>query len=56
MPHVSSLTPLVHNEHMDGQAKRFVLDMRRLKDEIQARGLNLIITARISWTRCDQYR
>src|SRR6266702_5108267 len=41
--HVSRLTPLVHDEHMDGWWKYLVLDMRCLKDEIQARGLNIVI-------------
>jgi hypothetical protein len=28
---------------MDGHDKRLALDMRRLKDEIQTRGLNVVI-------------
>jgi hypothetical protein len=36
--HVGSLTPLVHNEHMDGHEKRLALDMGCLKDEIQTDG------------------
>src|SRR5438309_11993582 len=45
MLYVSGLAPLVHNEHVDGHDKRLALNMRRLKDEIQARGLNIVISS-----------
>jgi len=41
--HVDGLAALVHDEHMHGQGKRLVLNMRRLNDKIQARGVNLVI-------------
>ena len=53
--HVSGLAPLVHNEHMDRKWKDLALEMPCLKDEIQARGLNIIIPPTSS-TRCDRYR
>lgn len=43
MPHVGSLAPLVHDEHMDGHEKCLALNMSRLKDEIQARSVNSVI-------------
>src|SRR5919198_445417 len=43
MPYVSCLTPLVHDEHMERGWKDLALDMPCLKDEIQARGLNIVI-------------
>jgi hypothetical protein len=45
MPYVSRLTPLVHNEHMNGGWKDLVLEMPGLKDEIQARSLNVVISS-----------
>src|SRR5262245_28093543 len=42
MPYVSRLTPLVHYEHMDRWWKHLILDVPCLKDEIQARGRNVV--------------
>jgi hypothetical protein len=43
MPYVSRLAPLVHDEHMDRGWKDLAFEMPCLKDEIQARGLNIVI-------------
>ena len=44
-PHVSGLTPLVYDEHMNGGWKYLALDMPCLKDEIQARSGNIVISS-----------
>src|SRR5262245_47803497 len=41
---MSGLASLVYDEHMDGGWKRLALEMPCLKNEIQARGLNVIIS------------
>jgi hypothetical protein len=45
MPYVSRLAPLVHNEHMNGGWKDLAFEMPCLKDEIQARGRNIVIAS-----------
>src|SRR5262245_16056294 len=43
--HMSRLASLVHDEHMDGEWKYLALEMPCLKDEIQARGRNIVISS-----------
>jgi hypothetical protein len=44
MPYVSGLASLVHDEYMDRGWKYLALEMPCLKDEIQARGRNVVIS------------
>src|SRR5438093_2894015 len=43
MSYVSGLASLVHDKHMNRGWKDLVLEMPGLKDEIQARGRNIVI-------------
>jgi hypothetical protein len=45
MPYVSGLTPLVHDKHMERGWKDLILEMPCLKDEIQTRRWNVVISS-----------